>query len=446
MNYSRFAFIMALAYLFPFFCSAEDEWKIYPYYYKNDTIAYVNAIAPLKDGGMLVSPWMRLYTINEDEIEPVSNPDLSSDYYAIHRMQTDSKGTIWINTLGGLAKYTEEGGFQKVSKLDYGSKWDYGAINGLTVDNNDNVWFLSTTQYLTKFDGEKFTDYDIDKIEMPYFNTNRVIVKDSILRYAYPKGIVEVTFHTQDSLSHKTITMSEAKLGGKNIRFMQFDRLGNLYASSDSNDLSFYSDGKWEAVNIPDSLKIHGEEWDDKYIKKIVPIKDGQIYVFWAMHYFFCKYDLKKDKWEKIDYPIDDSVVIWLGSAEFDSEGYLWIGTGPQGIFRYKPEGTGAPEGGYGAENHALDAWIERIYPNPTRGNILKARAFLMPDGQDNVTAYVSDILGNKLIEFSGKIQVDPTTGEANLEYSLEGLPNGTYLFVLQNGVSIRAKNFVKID
>ncbi|MGE5478991.1 MAG: hypothetical protein ACM3U1_01030 [Chloroflexota bacterium] len=443
----------AISILLPILCYSEGEWKVYPMFYGNDTLASINTLAPMKDGGILFAPWNALYIIQDDSLNRVANPYQNKDFIRIYKMQPDSKGTIWLNTLGGLAKYTKSEGFQKVSKLDYGSKWDYGPLNGLTVDKNDNVWFLSGTPYLTKFDGENFTDYTIGINELPYFPMFKLTSRDSTIIYDCPKGIVEFTPISQDSSSLKITPLSETKLNGKSTRCMQFDKSGNFYASSDTNDLSIYTGGKWEAINIPDSLKAHNEIWNYKYIKKIVPIKDSQIYIFWAMHDWFCKYDRASDSWEKIDFPkahVDslygNKYTVEVGSAEFDIEGNLWISTAIHGLLRYKPEGTGAPEGGYGAENHALDAWIERIYPNPTRGNVLKARAFLLPDGLDNVTAYVSDILGNKLIEFSDPISINPTTGEANLEYSLEELPNGAYLFVLQKGISIRAKNFVKID
>ncbi|MGE5479866.1 MAG: hypothetical protein ACM3U1_05510 [Chloroflexota bacterium] len=436
---------MAIIFIAPILCQAKDEWKVYPLYFENDTLSTINAITPLKEGGVLFSPWTKLRIIKDDTLIKLNNPSLKSDYYEIHRMQGDSKGTVWLNTLGGLANYTKEEGFQKVSKMDYGSTWDYGPLNGLTVDGNDNVWFLSDKPYLTKFDGEKFTDYAIGMNEFPYYPMPRLTAWNSSVMYDCPKGIVEFTPLPQDSFSLKITPLKEAKLTGKVMRCMQSDESGNLYAASDTNDLSIYTNGKWEAINIPDSLKEHYANWKHKFIKRIVPINDHQVYVFWATHYFFCKYDRMTNKWEKINFPFDinDTLnAVMIGTAEIDSDGYLWISTSYQGLLRYKPEPNAAVEDG----NHYLDVWIERIYPNPTRGNVLRAKAFILPDRQDNITAYISDILGNKLVEIPDKISVDPSTGEANIECSLDGLANGAYIFVLKKGASVQVKNFVKIE
>lgn len=249
--------------------SYADEWLFYKGYDGQPQLIG-GGLEATDDGRLFVTPFLKLFVLENGQWDSISNPALTEDYKRIFSMDCSVTGDLWLGTLGGLAKYSKERVLDKVSKLDYGSTWDYGQIIRVATDNEGKTWFRGVTVYLSYFDGEKFKDYNLmDYVNPLYGESFMVFDGDSLIWLPTHSHFLVFNVNSGEKLQYKLYSYEDAKLGtGIFVKAFGLDENDNVFASTNKGAFSVRFNGVWTSVAIPDTLGYHDEKWLDKYKKR----------------------------------------------------------------------------------------------------------------------------------------------------------------------------------
>ena len=119
-----------------------------------------------------------------------------------------------------------------------------------------------------------------------------------------------------------------------------------------------------------------------------------------------------------------------------DTLGRIWLLYKDYGIYVFYPYIADVKEINEGI---FPDVWIWSLYPNPANDKAL-VKFFLDKSVASSVEAEVIDLLGNKIKDISKFVKYDIYSQEAQIEFSTESIPTGTYFVCINAGKSKKLK------
>ena len=269
--------------------------------------------------------------------ENISIPDGLSNTQVWDLVQ-DKYGFLWVSTNDGLNRY--DGYEFKIFKNDPEDKTTIpnNKLHGLLIDKEGTLW-ISTESGLCKYDrtNETFVNFLPDSIR-PNAGSNKIfnVYEDSKKRIwvATANGIFLFDRKTNKfELTYLKNKDNKTPTSGLTIPFLETSA-GDIYSFYQfSNGLIKFNESTklFERITIPKSKK-----WtlSPQPIISLFEDKTGKIWICHVTGLY--TYDTHTNTFDKIELykpdPANNNVV---GNIYQDENGYLWISTLGQGIFRY---------------------------------------------------------------------------------------------------------------
>jgi len=445
--------IFAVLVFYPSF--AEEKWEII---YKEGTDFNNIALGGIRSfefdlyGNMYLATVPGQVLTNQD-----GNWHILADEQYIRSLQRSQDGKIlWGVGEYNMMKYdVDTKNLSFFNRKDIMGDWNYEYFTGFTVDNNDNLWFLSRTPYLTKFDGEKFVDWDLDfsnkilKINLfsAYFTRDGdtslwVTGNDGVLRFS--------TNSTPDNLLYQKYSNSDIHLdSGVAIQIFR-DAHKNIWVSSSKGQVSYYDGQEWRALYIPDSLREHlllaGYP---NYIAQFYMQDSTNLLLFWQSSQFYLVVDSNLQI-SKRYFPQDifGGEFPGVSCIKQDESGNIWLCSFVQNksvIIKFTPSTSGISEEETDKGNLLPEVNIRCVYPNPANGEVT-AKLLIYPDELDKLDIALYDYLGNTVMELTDKVEINLSSGEAVLKFNIGSLNQGGYLLCISKGNERRIKLIMKFN
>ena len=377
-------------------------------------------------------------------------PDHKYDnaFYISNASFSNGKKVIWGSSEAGLMKFSIDSGNLDIIK---GQK-NYGKLLGLTVDKNDNVWFASRTPYLSKWDGENFTDWDVEVkykiIKIPFGKTNLTSLDTNVF-LGGTDGLLSVSINsTPDNLIYTKYSLKDLFLKDtslNNFGTLYKDNSDRIWASDLFGNISYFENDKWKQLILPDSLQspdyyLNGA-LNKNYITNItLDSINNKLYFFWFYPYFFFTLD-NAGNFSKYNFPNPDNLISIFVSNFHNNN--LWLGS-IYSLIKYTPPTSGV-ENEIAGGGLIPDIYIRNIYPNPSN-YLVNAEILIFPDNVDAVHIGLYNSLGIKTMDLKNNLQLDYGTGEGTVKFDMSGLPAGAYFFCIQKGTDHIARGVFKMD
>jgi Secretion system C-terminal sorting domain len=422
--------------------ASSDTWRHFPR--KEDPkIAFLLSLATDGNGDIYCAAEQKFYKYSDESWVDVGDKKYNENHYYISKLIYDPRGFIWGATHLGMLKYDiDENKFEKLDYTDFGGTWDYELLTSIAQDDAGNIWFTSHYPYLTKFDGNKFVNYDIwyeNKLiglgGKNYYPTsvdseNRIWIGggDGILIFDQSS--------TPEHIVYNKYTLEDIGLES-GILEMVFTNDGEVWVSDINGNIAYFFDSEWAKYEVPD-------EWMGKglngkiYIFRMTTNNANEVFLFpvSARHY------LKVDKYKelsKIEYPgIKEDDLLFVMSACFDKNNTLWIGTFSGGIYMHQFE-TSVEY----VEGLIPDVFIRKIFPNPSSGNF-NAEMVIYPENLPSIEVSIYDYMGRIYKRLPNNVNVNPKNGESNYNFDISDLPNGVYFFHISKDTDKDIKMIIK--
>jgi ligand-binding sensor domain-containing protein len=207
-----------------------------------------------------------------------SNPVLDEKFYnfdflKISEVLEDKNGIIWLNTVYGLYKYTDE----KFTKITMGDTLADKSIASIIKGKNGNL-LISTGNEIKSFDGKSFSRYtsipDI-AVKGKFFAGNKKLpIRSGVARLLYcdSKGDIWFTYQSGGlgSYDGKQIKMYPSKEGVFIYRILE-DKSGNYWMAG-GDGLTKFDRNRFITYNSKDGLP-------DNNISAITADGEGNIWV-----------------------------------------------------------------------------------------------------------------------------------------------------------------------
>lgn len=324
--------------------------------FQDDTLQQSNIITAIdsdRDGFLWLATRSGVMKFKEGNFE--REPRLSSlSKSAILSLMIDSKGNIWIGTLGdGLFVLSE----QELMHFDVSSGLDNNSVRSIMEDSLGNVW-IGTNIGVNVYSDKKLSKFEI-VTENPGFFVNDIIedpfgalwiASDIGLIKSY-QGNIEILDQTNGLVDN-------------NVQSLAFDNEGSLWMGNYRRGISRIKDGKFknygvleglsnEVINIAyhedgviwigtdyglakmenDEIKSYslGQGYQKNRVRDILRDSRGNLWI--------CTYDglvhFKNGRVVKRYFQKDGLTNNKLRVIEEDSRGNIWIGSG-KGLNRFK--------------------------------------------------------------------------------------------------------------
>ena len=301
----------------------------------------------LKKLGIIV--FISILLINKSAQELLAQPDgyrfahISTDdglsNNQVRSIIKDSRGFIWIGTLGGLSRFDghkfkifERQPFDTTSLLD-------NAITSLTEDGEGNIWIRSYNG-ICKFDpkSERFSRYtSFVKLgkESIHFNDILSIFSDDQGRTFFSTRYNGIIIHDTSTNSHKQITRfhgdTALKINSPVSNFSQ-DEDGNIWIAH-YNGVIEKVDRDFKLILRKNVYEGHEKELNNFFL--IYPDSEGDVWIYTSeapmpLAWF-------KPSTGKIEFIQEGSSALSANSDLFSSvveggDGKIWVGTDHGGI------------------------------------------------------------------------------------------------------------------
>lgn len=375
------------------------------------------------------------------------NGSLYSDtkYYNLRSFEVSKDNILWgASELGFMKYYLDNDSLAFFDRKSIKGDWDYEYINGLTIDNNNDIWFTSRNPYLSKLSGNEFTDYDVsyeNKILSINFHKTKLLADTSSnIWVSGDDGILAFsTTSTQNNYIYKKFTLEE--LNFKNAcAELCFDKINNIiWASSRNGEVSYFKENKWNQLVIPDSLidktKLGGIS--NNFINKIYIDKNNRVNLFWHTSNYYLildNYIIKK-------YVFPSSICntsLTVFSVVNDKYGSLYLGTLENGLIKKINPIINT------VDNQILsDFYIRKIYPNPSK-NIVTIEMVLNLVDLDEYDVRLNDLMGLEVVNLTSNIDINYISGESSCTFNIEKLNQGVYFLCVSKGQEKISKMIVK--
>ncbi len=326
---------------------SEDKWESFPIpQTPGITDNVVTNLVTTPDGRVFMVSGCGFYQFYNNEWTNIlkDTPFNDGNHANIQSLTYDPNGIIWGASEMGFMKYTIATG--TIEYLDKptmsGSGSDYGYLNGLTLDKKNNLWFISRTPYLSKFDGTTFTDWDIcyvNKILATNFKSATLLADNAgNIWITGDDGAMKVsTNSTADSLNYQKFTLEDMYFTKGQVLTICLDKKGYIWASSRGGEISYYNGTAWVNIPIPIEMKGVKDEYGEAFINTIVEDKSGDMLFYWGCAGFYLSYS-SDGILTKNQFPAeitDDNGVISIFDAAIDNNGNLLLGTYGKSLVKY---------------------------------------------------------------------------------------------------------------
>jgi ligand-binding sensor domain-containing protein len=224
----------------------------------------------------------------------------------------DGNSNMWFGTSGGLSVFSDNAWTNII---------DFGGVNALLKDHDDNMW-LSTYYYpVLEYKNDIWYQYYDDECEL--CNVVNVLFEDneSNIWIGSEQDLKKLSSQTMTSF-----TQSDGLPGG-GIRSMHQDTWGNIWiGTSCSGNVAKYDNESFELVSLSNGLSVN-------FINSIASDNNGNVW-FALLVMGTAKYNGSvMESYTVKDGLPDESVVSILK----DRHGYLWFGTMGGGVAKYMP-------------------------------------------------------------------------------------------------------------
>ncbi len=227
----------------------------------------------------------------------------------------DHRGYIWLATAGGICRFDGKN-FKNYSVSD---GLPANTVTALLVDRENRLWIAMQGGGLSVYDGKVFRTYDVkdglvsNNIASREFS--RVILEDS-------KG--NIWCRTEEGVSVieggnvKTYNKNSG-LAGNNITCLSEDRQGRMICGTENN-ISIIEDGKISNCNISASFGM---------VISILTNNNGEIWIAGTNNHIA---QFVGNRFIEYSLPRQANII----TANFDSQGRLWVATVESGIYVYE--------------------------------------------------------------------------------------------------------------
>jgi len=234
--------------------------------------------------------------------------------------QEDSKGNIWLASMGSITKYTPEG--QMVTYENSAATSDYSSF---VLENDNTMWVCNRTDGVFKFDGQgNWTQYNTENTSMTsnYIHSIAIDSKGNKWITTNNGGLVKY-----DGASWTVYTKENSDLPANSIYSIFIDKNDNVWlglsgylVKFDGTTWSIWTSGETDngvggvisaiAIDESDNIWI-GKDWNLGVAKASLNNLSS-----WT-----------KYNYGNSDYPESRSVAI-----DFDADGRVWFGTDSKGL------------------------------------------------------------------------------------------------------------------
>ena len=347
-----FIYLFAILLLpFPILC--EDIWETFsipetPGINDNSVINLVET----PDGRIFIVSAGGFYQFYNNEWTNIlkDTPYNDANHANIRSLTYDNNGIIWGASEMGFLKYTiATGTIEYLDKITMaGGEWDYGYLNGLTIDKNNNIWFVSRRPYLTKFDGEKFTDWDVcyqNKIlAINFWSATMINDNADNIWITGDDGLMKVAANsTENSLNYVKYSLTDMKIDTGGIIDIYFDSKNRIWASGLKGEISYFDGSNWIKVPIPEEMLGVKNESGNYSITSILEDQSGEMLFFWDCAGFYLSLGddgiLKKHIFPK-DFFNDDLDLGIIFDAIVAKNGSVLLGTYGNSLVRFTQHNT----------------------------------------------------------------------------------------------------------
>ena len=350
---------------------------------------------------------------------------------------------------GGLLKFKnpDEAYFYDPSNSEVPSDELYD----ISADSKGNVWFISNSKYLTKYDGENFDLFDTyEDYQLPPRPAGTIIVDNVDL--VYYNTFYSVVRYVNNQLFNLDSTNTPLSPGAQ-IQGVGFTR-SNIFWIRATKDYAM------KLYRLPNKV---GEEWVEyntdnsifsgsEYATNIVEDSKGNTFFSIqesdSQKSIFKLYVLDNEgEWSQIDIP--ESVMpngfTQPISMYIDTDNILYLGTIQDGIITVdltKLLITGV-DGSIPLTN-LPNIWIDGIKPNPVTSQA-EVKFFCIPGLLPDLQIKLYDMLGNELADYSNlNRNYNNSTARGYIEIIIpSGYSSGSYLINFDSGGESRSGKII---
>lgn len=391
----------------------------------------------------------KVIKVTKDNLIDLTNHEYSENFYTIKKIEFSKSKILWGASEKGLMKYLpEKNSIKFFNRKEIMGDWDYEFILSIAI-NQESVWFVSRTPYLTVFDGQQFTDFDISlKNKIIDINLSKVpliIDRNQDIWVGGQDGILKFSSKsTKDNMIYTKFSLSEIGFEGK-VESLIEDDFGKIFASGRKGELSIYENDTWFPVSIPkENLAEEINQGVPNYITTMGIDNSKSIKLFWQIADFYLSIDsnmsFSKIKFPKEIIPYKTTVT----SFKFDLNNILWFGTAQNGLINCSKNTTEVEDNEIIINNLLPEVFIRNIYPNPSIGRVT-AELMIYPERLDELSISLYNYLGYKVMDLTNLVQINEKTGVSYIVFSIEDLDFGVYYFFIKKGKDKFVKPVIKI-
>ena len=344
----------------------------------------------------------------------------------IQSLTYDPNGIIWGASEMGFMKYTIATGvieYLDKNTMVTGEEGTYGYLNGMVIDKNNNIWSVSRTPYLSKFDGEKFTEWDISYenkiLALNFYSAKMITDNADNIWITGDDGVIKVaTNSTVSSLNYVKYSLEDMKITEGNIIDIYFDSKDRIWASGLKGEISYFDGTTWIEVPIPEEMQGVKNEYGNFFINSILETKSGEMLFFWNCAGFYLSYGtdgiLMKNMYPK-DFFNDDLDLGLIFEAIVAHDGSILLGTYSNSLVKFSQSTS--------VNDESANTLI--ISPNPASDYITLNMEDLNPMLKHGV-----DENSNKIQIFNilGEMLITVQTGSyQSVKIDISDLPTGIY-------------------
>jgi photosystem II stability/assembly factor-like uncharacterized protein len=367
---------------------------------------------------MIVDESNIIFAGTENEVYRSTNYGISWEYsssgisgISVQSLAYNVNGDIWAGT-----KYYDGGIFRSTDK---GLTWEGGGFNilptSIQCDDSGYVYASSFREvYRTTDDGITWSILSSPDGALIYITPDQTF---------YLGGLIEAGLYRSYDRG-----ISWIKIFDQQINVVYVDESGNIFAGDDSGGGLYRStdDGlSWESS-------------DSGFVSKRIKAINGMQYsgLYCAVGYgdeigkysYYVSFN-NGESWNEINSGVSNAGY----SLEFDSNGFLYVGTTNRGVFRSVETTTCVPLMDIIPSMH----FLTQNYPNPF--NPITSMQYTIGSRQF-VTLKVYDLLGR---EVATLVNEEKPAGEYEVEFNGATLPSGIYFYQLKAGQYSETKKMI---
>lgn len=286
--------------------------------YKFDRNVNLQDIAYTSDGRIIVLEYRDIYELKDGKLTYFLQGKQLSRGLKFYEFLFDSSNNFWLYTLKGNAFHNDNGTWKNYTPPADLKTGNYG--EHLTKSQNGDIWMTLAGQMILRFDGNKWTKYNVDKekeqiklARAKMFRGGHYIVKNTESKRWFEfknaelhalKGMPDPQSAQFEYDQNNTLYWSKENaiyklVNGKKTKVLEHNAIKDFAISG--NQIIYNSDKKvWISENgKTEELKnnVHYMGWDDISSSKLISTYDDKV-IAYSKSNVFSIYD--GQTWKKI--------------------------------------------------------------------------------------------------------------------------------------------------